>query len=179
MVGYARCITLLAFPTVLYTSRDISVSLAYPMVVYIRSISLLACPMVMNASSDIGLAYPTVVYARFILQLAYPMAVYIHYWHTQLPALKAVNPIFPMVVHPRSIAFLAYPTVVYARSISLLAYPTAVYVHERNTQLSCNQSSEPFVPNGCAPYINSIVSVPNCCVHKMYFTASVPNGCLL
>ena len=35
---------------------------------------------------------------------------------------------FPMVVHPRSIAFLAYPTVVYARSISLLAYPTVVYV---------------------------------------------------
>ena len=45
------------------------------------------------------------------------------------PALKAVNPMFPMVVHPRSIAFVAYPTVVYARSISLLAYPTLVYAN--------------------------------------------------
>ena len=80
---------------VLYASRDISVSLAYPMVVYIRSISLLAYPTVVNASSDIGLAYPTVVYARFISQLAYPMAVYIHYWHTQLPCTRGSEPYVP------------------------------------------------------------------------------------
>ena len=95
MVGYARCITLLAFPTVLCASRYISLSLVYPMVVYVRSISLLAYPTVVNASSDIGLAYPTVVYARFISQLAYPMAVYIHYWHTQLPCTQGSEPYVP------------------------------------------------------------------------------------
>ena len=43
------------------------------------------------------------------------------------PALKAVNPMFPMVVHPRSVALLVYPMVVYARCIPLLVYPTVVY----------------------------------------------------
>ena len=47
---------------------------------------------------------------------------------TQLPCTQGSEPyMFPMVVHPRSIALLVYPTVVYARCISLLVYPTVVY----------------------------------------------------
>ena len=41
------------------------------------------------------------------------------------PAIKAMNPLFPMVVHPTSIALLVYPTILYTRCISLLVYPTA------------------------------------------------------
>ena len=81
MAGYARSVSLLAYPTV----------------VYARSISLLAYPTVVYASGDTGLAYPTVVYARSILLLAvaYPMAMYIHYWHTQLPCTQGSEPYVP------------------------------------------------------------------------------------
>ena len=44
-----------------------------------------------------------------------------------------------------------------------------------NTQLPSTQSSEIYVPSGCAPKIKIIAGVPSGSVHKIYITASVPS----
>ena len=119
--------------------------LVYPMAVYIYywhtqlfCIQLRHCisttfSMVVNPRFISFLVYPMSVYTndlalQFMSLLAYPMAVYrILVYRTTYPVPKAVNSIFPMVVHARSITLPAYPVAVYTKSMSVLLYPEVVY----------------------------------------------------
>ena len=106
--------TLLAYTTILYPIKALST--IFPMVVHPRFISLLVYPMALY-TNDITL--------RFMSLLVYPMAVY-RIGVPNYPVPKALNCMFPMVVHQRSKSLLAYPAAMYTRSISLLAYPAVV-----------------------------------------------------
>ena len=121
------------------------------------------------------------------------------------PAIKAVNPLFPMVVHPTSIALLVYPAVVYTKSIyasipngcvcTLMAHATLLHpvkalnsvfpmvMYPRLTSLIFYFVS---VTKSCLRYWHtqlpctqgSKLCVPNGFAPKISIIAGIPSGCV-